>query len=211
VKSVVVRAGAVVAMGLLLVGTLAVPAEARRDGGWGRGFGGHKGGHHGGHHWRYGGHGHWRGHGHGHGRGWKWGGPGFVWGFGTGVLLTSPWWVYPRAYPGPVYYPAYPYPVTPWPGYPAYVPSAAPPAPAYPAPPPPPPPPAPDGGSLTPTPEPLSPPPGTSSGEGAPAPTAEAAPRCGTVTVAGHWQTRVYPDGRPMTVWVPTSTRSTCR
>ena len=32
---------------------------------------------------------------------------------------------------------------------------------------------------------------------------------CETVTVVGHWQTRVYPDGQRMTIWVPT--RTTCR
>jgi hypothetical protein len=31
------------------------------------------------------------------------------------------------------------------------------------------------------------------------------------VTVAGHWELRVYPTGQRQSVWIPTSTRSVCR
>jgi hypothetical protein len=171
-----------------------------------------------------------RHHGHGHVKG------GVVLGFGFGALATAPWWAFPRptyVYPAPAYaYPAYPAPA--YPAYPAYAPYAVPAAPAGPPVAPPGDPAAVPPGSptpLPPTPEPLSPAPGPPPGASAAgsatggaqpagppavsggdaAPPADPASSCETVTVVGHWETRIYPDGQRMTVWVPTATRSVCR
>jgi|SRR5581483_136368 len=38
-----------------------------------------------------------------------------------------------------------------------------------------------------------------------------AASRCETVTVEAHWETRVMPDGRRETVWVPTHEERVCQ
>jgi hypothetical protein len=204
------RAAYVVALGVLLAPLLVLPAEAdggRRGPGWGHGpRGGWS------HRWDH------RGRGWGHGPRHH-GGAGFVFGLGIGALLTAPWWAAPPVYAAPTY--LYPAPVYVPP--PAYgVPAPAYPAGAYPALPAPsgPPPSAPS--PLTPTPEPLSPPPAGSgpsappslvpgSSESPPGGQAAAAAVCETVTVEGHWEARVYPDGRRLTVWVPTRTQSTCR
>lgn len=222
-RRVAIRAGAVVVIGLVLASVSATSAVAasRSAGGlhvsrahWG---GSHR--HHGGHwhrHWR-GGYGY-RGWGY---RPWGWYPGGFAVGFGVGAAVASPWWAYPRVYAPVAAYPAYPYP---YPAY-GYPPPATPyPYPAYPPPPPPPPPPAPEpepvqpGSSapLAPTPELQSsltapaPSPGPPPGATTQSPPAQpSAGACETVTVVGHWQTRVYPDGQRLSVWVPT--QSTCR
>ena len=90
--------------------------------------------------------------------------------------------------------------------YPAYAP-AYPPRPAYILPSPPAPGPPRQGG-----PEPASPPPGTSP---SPAPGARGAPQgsapnCQTVTVEGHYETRVRQNGQRETVWVPTHDQQVC-
>jgi hypothetical protein len=221
-----IRITMIVAMALLLAPTLAAAAPGHRgSGGGSRGHGSHGWG---GSRWS---HGSAHGRRHWHGSGWG----GFAIGVGVGTLLTAPWWIYPRVYAAPVY-PAYPVYAPPYPAYPVYpgysadpvvYPSSAAP---YAAPPPPPPP----SGSQEASPEPLgsvapgplAPTPGLSS-SGSPAPqdpSAGAAPSgsgvvsvplppagCETVTVAGHWEMRVYSDGQRLTVWVPTSTRSVCR
>jgi hypothetical protein len=227
VKRTKTRVVGVLAMAALVLGAAVRVEAARRyspgpqrtqsrpGGGWDRRSFGHHGGS-----FRHGGGGH-HGH-HGHG------GTSFFFGFGAGALLTAPLWAYPRVYAAPVYtypypvysYPAYPYPAYPYPPYAYPPPGYAPPpppvgstAPAYP-----PAPPAGAPGATTPTPEPATPTPGTSQGAPqppAPAGAAAAAPetgaRCQTVTVVGHWQSRIYPDGQRMTVWVPTTTRSVCQ
>jgi hypothetical protein len=222
-----IRAATIMALVIPLLPVLAVAAPGQRPAGSGsrgavsHGVGGHRWHNRAGHGHR-GGHGHQGGHGHGfrhghhgghgHWHGSRWCCAGFGWGFGAGVFATSPWWAYSPVYAVPAY-PAYPaYPV-----YPAY--PAAYPAYGYPAPPAPPaPPPAPGApaapdvpGSTTPTPEPLSsrpaPPPASSVGSAPPGSGAG----CETVTVAGHWEMRVFSDGQRSTVWVPTTTRSVCR
>jgi hypothetical protein len=141
-------------------------------------------------------------------------------------------------YPYPAYapYPAYPanqgYPA--YPAYPEVSPAYAPGGTYLGSPPPLPPggsygpppvaPPALDApSSVPPTPEPTSSRPGAltdpsagaaHSNSGSPGASSAAAPvpaGCETVTVAGHWESRVYPDGQRLTVWIPTSTRSVCR
>jgi hypothetical protein len=58
----------------------------------------------------------------------------------------------------------------------------------------------------------LAPPPDpTSAASAAPPPSGAPVSACETVIISGHWQTRVYPDGQRMTVWVPTSSRFVCR
>jgi hypothetical protein len=98
------------------------------------------------------------------------------------VALSGCYVVSPYAYPA--YVPTYPPPpVPPSPG-------GAPPRPAGPAPAPPPP-------SATP-----SPAPGVSGGP---------AGSCQTVTVEGHYETRIRPNGQRETVWVPTRTEQICQ
>jgi hypothetical protein len=219
-----IRTATIALMGLLVVPALAAAAPGQRLAGtgsrgpavhgksswgprWHSRSGHHRSGHgHGGHHgW--------------HGSTWCCGG--FAFGVGVGALFTAPWWAYPRVYAPPAYpvYPAYPaysgYPAYPA-GYPGYA------VPAYPSPPPAPPPgpAAPvSPGSMAPTPEPLSSepvPPAAAQGGAAPASPGAAAPPppaagCETVTVAGHWEMRVFSDGQRSTVWIPTTTRSVCR
>ena len=48
-------------------------------------------------------------------------------------------------------------------------------------------------------------------GSGAPSAASPPSAACETVTIAGHWQMRVFSDGQRSTVWVPTATRSLCR
>lgn len=206
-----IRTAVIVAMGLLLAPALAVAAPGHRWGGGGsRGAGPHAWGGPRWHNWSGRGHGHW------HGSGWS-----FGVGIGVGALLTAPWWAYPPVYAAPAY-PVYP-PYSPYPAYPAYPAAGYPgsygPPPSYPAPPPPPGPPGPVGpSSLVPTPEPLSAgsppspdPSGVATPSGPEAASAASPPAgCETVTVAGHWEMRVYPDGRRMTFWVPTVVRSVC-
>ena len=214
----------IVAMALLLAPTLAAAAPGQR---WsGAGSRGHANHGWSGSRWNHG-----SVHGRGHWHGFGWGLGGFALGVGVGTLLTAPWWVYTApAYPAyPVYAPYPAYPVYPgYPAYPAAYPSYAVP---YPAPPPPPPP----GGSQETPQEPLgsavpgslAPPAGlSSSGPQAPQDSSSVGPAplssgaasaplppagCEAVTVAGHWEMRVYSDGQRLTVWVPTSTRSVCR
>jgi hypothetical protein len=219
-----IRPAMIVAMALLLAPTLAAAAPGQRWGGGGSRGHGNPGW--GGPRWHQ-----WSGHGRGHWHGSGWCCGGFAIGIGVGALLTAPWWAYPGVYAVPAY-PAYPV-YAPYPAYPVYSGYPADPA-AYPAAPyPPPPPPPPAGGSylappefpgsaapgsLVPTPElsqprsPAAPDPSTGaipSGSGAAA--TPPAAGCETVTVTGHWEMRVYPDGQHLTVWVPTSTRSVCR
>jgi len=83
------------------------------------------------------------------------------------------------------------------PDYPGYVPAY--PAPAFGAPPP----------GAAPAPPPAGPRP-------APVPSAQAPPpgsarNCQTVTVEGHYETRVAPSGQRATVWVPSYTQQMCQ
>ena len=220
-----IRSAMIVAVGLLLVPTLSAAAPGPRwSGGGSHGPSGQGSHGWGGPRWH-----NWSGHGYGHGygSGW-WCCGGFAVGVGVGALLTAPWWAYPQVYAAPGYpyyapYPAYPadpgYPAYPA-AYPAYAPGYPPPPPggAYPAVPGPPASGAP--GSLPPTPEHFSSTPGASpqpltgaapSGAGAASAPAPTPAGCETVTVAGHWEMRIYPDGQRLTVWVPTSIRSVCR
>jgi hypothetical protein len=208
------------AVGLLLVPTL-VAAAPRSGGGGPRGSAGHSNhgwggprwnnwsGHGSGGHW-HGSGGHWHGGGgHWHGGGCCWGWGGFAVGVGVGTLLTAPFWA---GYPVYAPYPAYPYPAYPaYPAYPSTYPAYAPGA-AYPTTPPPPGPPVYEpSSSMTLTPEPLSSAPGAPPAPGGTSAVAPPQAGCETVTVAGHWETRIYPDGQRLTVWIPTSTRSICR
>jgi hypothetical protein len=223
VKRPAFRIAAIVVIGLLLIPTLGLAKSAPRwsgggghgghgsAGGRGAGWGGsHGGGWHGGG-WHGGG---WHGGGHWHGGGCCWGWGGFAVGLGVGTLLTAPYWAYPRVYAAPAY-PVYaPYPAYPaYPGYPAAYPEYAP-GTVYPTVPPPAGPPVREGSnSMTLTPEPLSPAPVAPPGSPAPGGASSAAPShagCETVTVGGHWETRVYPDAQRVTLWVPTSIRSIC-
>jgi hypothetical protein len=102
------RALAVVAVLILLLGSVSSDA-AGRGGGYGRGGHAMHGGGGRGHGW-HGARGHWGGH-HGHHRGCCWSGAAFVGGFALGGSLA-----YPYAYP---YYPYYPYPLVF--SYPPYV------------------------------------------------------------------------------------------
>ena len=222
-----VRTAAIVVIGLLLIPTLALAASAPRGTGGGsaawrgghggsgwRGAGWNGGGGHGGG-WHGGG---WHGGGHWHGSGCCWGWGGFAVGLGVGALLTAPYWAYPGAYAAPAYpvYAPYPaYPAYSYPGYPAYpaYPAAYPeysPATAYPTTPPPSGPPAFEpSNSMTLTPEPLSPAPPVPPGPFVPGGVSAQA-GCESVTIAGHWETRVYQDGQRVTLWVPTAIRSVC-
>jgi hypothetical protein len=230
-----IRTAMIVAMGFLLVPTLVAAAPGQR---WGGGGSGGRGNHGWGgprwHNWSGHGRGHW------HGSGWCCGGFAIGVGVGTlltapfwaypRVYAAPAYPVYaPPAYPVYAPYPAYPvYPG--YPGYPAAYPAYEPGA-VNPAPPPPSPPggfdpaspgpPASDApGSLVPTPQPMSSGPGAPpesftgvvpSGSGVTSAAPPPPAGCETVTVAGHWEMRVYPDGQRLTVWVPTSTRSVCR
>jgi hypothetical protein len=140
----------------------------------------------------------WRGARGGRGGSWHgghggWSAGGFFLGLGVGTLLTAPWW-YPPAYAYPAYPPAYTYPVYSYPAspYPVYTPPAY--TYAYPTYGPP--------SATTPTPEPLSPPP--------PVPPTSAQ-SCQTVTVEGHYETRVLANGQRVTAWIPAYTQQICQ
>lgn len=124
----------------------------------------------------------------GGGRGY-YGGGGFFLGLGVGALLTAPYW-YPPSYSYPVYAPAYPYPAYPYPAYPYPAYGSPTYSPTY------------TGPSYAPSPQ---------APAAGPAESQVTVQGCETVTVEGHYETRVMPTGERLTAWIPAHTEQVCR